>query len=149
MAPSMHARPQLKVWFTKLWEVEKADGKFLNFKPSCTPVLGEDGRLEVLRHSLQVAASLGGQTGQLPVDQENLESEFFEDGEDATVVVEDEVRDAIANMLNCHEQQILATPAPTKVSPTVAYKGHLIYKSTLVSQLNGNPFLSKDRLTRV
>jgi hypothetical protein len=35
------------------------------------------------------------------------------------------------------------------MSATVQYSGHKIYKSTLVSQLNGNPFLSKDRLTRV
>jgi hypothetical protein len=27
--------------------------------------------------------------------------------------------------------------------------GKVVYKSTLVNELNGNPFLSKDRLTRI
>jgi hypothetical protein len=31
----------------------------------------------------------------------------------------------------------------------VEFEGQKIYKSTLVSQLNSNPFLSKDRLARV
>lgn len=35
------------------------------------------------------------------------------------------------------------------VKPTVSYNGRQMYKSTLVSQLVGNPNLSKDRLTRV
>jgi hypothetical protein len=35
------------------------------------------------------------------------------------------------------------------VVPTVSYEGKIIYKSTLVSQLVGNPLLSKDRLTRI
>jgi hypothetical protein len=34
----------------------------------------------------------------------------------------------------------------TRVLAVVEYSGHPIYKSTLVSQLNGNPFLSKDQL---
>ena len=33
------------------------------------------------------------------------------------------------------------------VSPFVGYSRHQIYKSTLISQLNRNPFLSKNRLT--
>ena len=36
-----------------------------------------------------------------------------------------------------------------KIEPVVEYMGRAIYKSTLVSELNGNPFLSKDRLTRI
>jgi hypothetical protein len=36
-----------------------------------------------------------------------------------------------------------------KFEPTVEYSGKVIFKSTLVSELNGNPFLSKDRLTRI
>jgi hypothetical protein len=31
----------------------------------------------------------------------------------------------------------------------VKYSGKLLHKSTLVSELNGNPCLSKDRLTRI
>ncbi|KAL3701983.1 hypothetical protein R1sor_020005 [Riccia sorocarpa] len=36
-----------------------------------------------------------------------------------------------------------------KFDPMVSYDGHSIYKATLVSQLVGNPMLSKDRLTRI
>ncbi|KAL3684793.1 hypothetical protein R1sor_002815 [Riccia sorocarpa] len=38
---------------------------------------------------------------------------------------------------------------PVKFDPMVVYDGHSIYKATLVSQLVGNPTLSKDRLTRI
>ena len=36
-----------------------------------------------------------------------------------------------------------------KFEPTVSYLGKKIFKSTLVSELNGNSFLSKDRLTQI
>lgn len=59
------------------------------------------------------------------------------------------MRDAIADMLNTHEEQVTAVAAPSIIKPVVEFCGHFIYKSTLVSQLNGNPFLSKYILTRV
>lgn len=37
----------------------------------------------------------------------------------------------------------------SQISPFVEVDGKTLCKSTLVSQLNGNPTLSKDRLTRV
>jgi hypothetical protein len=37
----------------------------------------------------------------------------------------------------------------TKIIPTVDYSSKVLYKSALVSELNGNPYLSKDQLTRV
>ena len=36
-----------------------------------------------------------------------------------------------------------------KIVRTIEIGGHCIYKSTLVSQLNGNFVLSKDRLARI
>jgi len=39
--------------------------------------------------------------------------------------------------------------ANQKIQPTVEVEGHYIYKSTLVSQLNGNSFLSKDQLAQI
>ena len=50
-------------------------------------------------------------------------------------------------MLSEHEEQIQAIPMPVKVESFVEFGGHKLFKSTLVGQLNGNPFLSKDRLT--
>ena len=52
-------------------------------------------------------------------------------------------------MLDVDDDQVPTTLVQQKISSIVTYEGHSIYKSTLVSQLNGNPFLSKDRLTRV
>jgi len=43
MAPSVHTRANLKVWFNRPWEVEKVDEKFMRFKPSSNLVLEEDG----------------------------------------------------------------------------------------------------------
>lgn len=63
--------------------------------------------------------------------------------------MEDETRDAISDVLSAHEPQVSTRVAPSKVLPIVEYVGYVILKSTLVSQLNGNPFLSKDHLTRV
>jgi hypothetical protein len=41
------------------------------------------------------------------------------------------------------------SPVKVKYSPTVSMSGKTIFKSTLMNELNGNPFLSKDRLTRI
>jgi hypothetical protein len=68
---------------------------------------------------------------------------------DAATVAEIEARDVICTMLDNHESQVQDIASPEKVIPFVEYDGNVIYKSTLVSQLNGNPFLSKDRLIRV
>ena len=37
----------------------------------------------------------------------------------------------------------------SKIKPTISFLEKVIFKSTLVSKLNGNLFLSKDRLTRI
>ena len=52
-------------------------------------------------------------------------------------------------LLSEQEQQVSSSPSSSKILPIVTFQGHSIYKSTLVSQLNGNPYLSKDRLTRM
>ena len=83
------------------------------------------------------------------VDEATLKNDVFNDGLNATIVIEGEVRDAIFDMLGSHEDQPQSIPCPSQVHPIVQFSGHIIYKSTLVSQLNGNGFLSKDRLTRV
>lgn len=149
MAPSVHARANLKVWFNKPWELETTDEKFMKFKSTSKLVFGEDGDSEVIRHTLQQATSLEEEGDTVVPNQTHLESELFDDGQDIGMVAEGEVRDAIADMLNTHEEQVIAVAAPPSIVPVVEFGGHFIYKSTLVSQLNGNPFLSKDRLTRV
>jgi hypothetical protein len=80
--------------------------------------------------------------------------EPFDDGLSALEVAKNECRDAISAILDAAK---VPTDCPTvgdadsdtKIIPTVDYSGKVLYKSTLVSELNGNPYLSKDRLTRV
>ena len=66
---------------------------------------------------------------------------------------EEECRDAILQVLGWVEP---SPPMPStrhnhvqKIDPVVEYKVRAIYKSTLVGELNGNPFSSKNRLTRI
>lgn len=79
----------------------------------------------------------------------HVEAELPEDDVNPIVLAEMETRDVLAEMLSTHENQVVSELAPLRVIPVVEYGGHQILKSTLVSQLNANPFLSKDRLTRV
>ncbi|KAL3678263.1 hypothetical protein R1sor_021219 [Riccia sorocarpa] len=68
------------------------------------------------------------------------------DGVDDATIVGHETRHIMAEVL----QQVQCEGASvSKYDPMVAYDGHNIYKATLVSQLLGNPTLSKDRLTRI
>ncbi|KAL3692696.1 hypothetical protein R1sor_006347 [Riccia sorocarpa] len=68
------------------------------------------------------------------------------DGVDDATIVGHETKHIMAEVL----QQVQSEGASvSKYDPMVAYDGHSIYKATLVSQLLGNPTLSKDRLTRI
>lgn len=138
-----------KMWFLTPWIVEKADPQNFAYVPASKPVRGEDGDAEVLRADLEAVA-----TDQRTVDSNSSpadegEEELVEDGAANLVVVEAETCAAVAEMLNGEEPQLNSAIPVDKVIPFVEYGGHQIYKSTLVSQLNANPFLSKDRLTRV
>jgi hypothetical protein len=77
----------------------------------------------------------------------------FDDGPDEVPVLERECRDAITEMLDEVELPAAIDKDPAdlveKFEPTNEYSGKVIFKSTLVSELNGNPFLSKNRLIRI
>jgi hypothetical protein len=77
--------------------------------------------------------------------------EMWDDGVDPRVLFENEARDIISDVrsrVQCPNDGVGAgTSAPTVLyCPTVSMSGKVVYKSTLVNELNGNPFLSKDRL---
>lgn len=143
MSPSVHCAN--KVWFMTPWLVEKEDPHNFAYVLTKSPVRGEDDDGEVLRANIETNA----------LDHDSVDSnsntciegevDIVEDGAPNLLVVEFETQDAISEMLNLEEPQI----STDKVIPFVNYDGHYIYKSTLVSQLNANPFLSKDRLTKV
>jgi len=90
------------------------------------PVFGEDGDSEVIRHTLQQATSLEEEGDTAVPNQVHLESELFDDGQDIGMVAEGEVRDAIADMLNTHEEQVTAVAAPPIINPVVEFGGHFI-----------------------
>ena len=78
---------------------------------------------------------------------------IFDDGLDEVPVLERECRDAITKMLDKVELPTATDKDPTnlvgKFEPTVECSGKVIFKSMLVFRLNGNPFLSKDRLIQI
>ena len=63
--------------------------------------------------------------------------------------LEEETRNVFVKLLTDHKAQVSLVTILAKIVLVVSYEDHCNYKSTLVSQSNGNPYLSKDRLTRM
>jgi len=80
---------------------------------------------------------------------DTIEGSIDEDGAKHSATLEEETRNAIMDLFNRDEVQVSTIQTDEKIKPTVEVDDHCIYKSTLVSQLNGNNFLSKDRLVRI
>lgn len=79
--------------------------------------------------------------------REFAKEDMVVDGLQHTMVLEEETRDVIINILNEAEEQARLVHGVGRIVPTVEVGGHYIYKSILVSQWNGSVFLgSKDRL---
>lgn len=75
--------------------------------------------------------------------------DLVDDGVPTLMVVESKMRDILNEMLSNCKEQVQDMLTPLKVVSFVEFDGNRIFKSTLIGQLNGNPFLSKDRLTHV
>ena len=111
------------------------------------PVAGEDGDSEGIRHAIAEIFEASEQLeNTIAIDKADGE---FHDGVGIVEFIRDKTLHAFCDMLDKMDADINEIPKPTIVTPIVSYSGHQIYKSTLVSQLNGNPFFSKDGLTRV
>ena len=130
--------------------VDDGESKPVEFAyvPTTKPVREEDRDAEVLRIDLEAVV-----TDQTSVDNNSSlaneeEEDLVEDGAGNLLVVKAETCAAVFEMLNGEEPQMSSAILVEKVIPFVEYGSHQIYKSTLVSQLNANPFLSKDRLKR-
>ena len=78
-----------------------------------------------------------------------IDDDVVDDGLRLSTLVEEETCDVMTDQLNHVENQVTLGHGAGNILPTVEVDGHFIYKSTLVSQLNGNIFLSKDRLARI
>jgi hypothetical protein len=84
----------------------------------------------------------------------NLEDNLEDDGLDPVPIAENNCTDALAALMNKVEPPLVELESihlcgDNKIAPTIEYSGKVLYKLTLVSQLNGNLYLSKDQLTRI
>lgn len=146
MAPSREARK--KTWWTEPWIEEALDKTFMAYKAGARPTAGEDGDGEVLREAEREAAVQVD--GECELEHVDVDHEVFDDKLDPVAVASEEVVSIFDELLCSGVQQMGTIQSDaTIVSPTVRFGENVIYKSTLVSQLNVNPFLSKDRLTKV
>ena len=148
MAPSSQCTAEKKTWFYTPWLLEKSDPKHMSFTPGEKPIQGEDGDAEVLRSELECTRLEELLEEGLTPTTENAKG-IGEFDSEIQQQLEDDMGQVVNDMLNSQEVYALDPSGTPQVVPLIQFSGHTIYKSTLVSQLNGNPFLSKDRLTRV
>jgi hypothetical protein len=80
---------------------------------------------------------------------DSVEDNVVNNGLELSTLVEENTCHVIMNLLNQAEDQVSSVHGARNILPTVEVDGHSICKSTLISQLNDNIFLSKDRLARI
>ncbi|KAL3681114.1 hypothetical protein R1sor_024070 [Riccia sorocarpa] len=144
MAPHTGVRDQ--AWWKTPWKVEsdlKLSGAGMNRVDDPTDVDSD-----IIDAAETAETECPSWDMPLSRDSPEEDSELDEqgDGVDDATIVGHETRHIMAEVL----QQVQCEGANvSKYDPMVSYDGHSIYKATLVSQLLGNPTLSKDRLTRI
>ncbi|KAL3677806.1 hypothetical protein R1sor_020762 [Riccia sorocarpa] len=143
MAPHTGVRNQ--VWWKTPWITERELGLFersMEVSPESLESERDDGEAELA--DLNTIGDLWDLISQVPC--EGPKSELEDDGADDLAVAGHETRHIMSEVFHelCSDEQEVKM-----FDPMVSYDGHSIYKATLVSQLVGNPTLSKDRLTRI
>jgi len=126
--------------------VEKANPSSFRYVLFKRLVSGEDGNGEVLCHDLETNATPQASHDsncELPIEGEE---EISEDGSSSLTIVELETLDTILDVLSVEDPQVSTAILLEKVIPLVEFVGCKIFKSTLVSRLNFNLFLSTDTL---
>ena len=147
MAPSAQARD--KRWFVTPWKLEVEDHGHMAYLPSPIPIVGHDDHSKVIRHAIATAKIFeANEQVENIIAIDEVDGEFH-DGVGTVEFIRNEMHHVFHDILDNMDANISEVPKPTIVIPVVSYSCHQIYKSTLVSQLNGNPFLSKDRVTRI
>lgn len=112
--------------------------------------LGKDGDYEVLHKALDVASIIDVELDNNKFNNfDELEGNFEEDRVEDLTILEEETRQVVVEMVDSMELQVMSQASSSNILPIVTYKGHIIHKSTMVSQLNENLFISKNQLTRV
>ena len=153
MAPNLSMPARNKVWFDRPWEVELVDAQSFAFTIGTKPICGEDGDMEVLHEDIREKEQELQRRAELhkiqPIGKTDMEEELLDDGVPALRTAESEMHDIILELLSGHEDQVRDRLTLVKVVAFVEFDRHWIFKSTLVGQLNSNPFLSKSKLTLV
>ncbi|KAL3677704.1 hypothetical protein R1sor_020660 [Riccia sorocarpa] len=156
MAPSVHCRADKAAWFKRPWDFEDDLSAKLKDLTYSSPEEGDDGNVgsdvdeEPVGHLTSVEVDVDTKT-----DGE-LSSALAANAANVQAVTIVECAHVIGEMKDAmHERccgrdvnQILGKTINPQV-PLPGKSGEVIWKARLVSQLNGNPFLSKDRLQRV
>jgi hypothetical protein len=129
-------------WFNEPWKVGKGDLKHLVYVPLKRTTIGEDGNCEVFRNHFDEELELIPPPGVTHVEVNLIVDELGD-----VAIIELETQDAIVDMLNEIENGFLVDGGCIENAfyLIVEYERNKIFKSTLVSQFNANPFFSKDR----
>ncbi|KAL3678512.1 hypothetical protein R1sor_021468 [Riccia sorocarpa] len=145
MAPHTGVRDQ--TWWKAPWANEKDLGVFAkaNDVSTCPADTARDTEAEEYDGGIADLNTIGDLWDLASPLQAGGSDSEEDDGADDLAVVGHEARHVMSEVL----QQVCSDEEVTKFDPLVIYDGHSIYKATLVSQLVGNPTLSKDRLTRI
>jgi hypothetical protein len=109
----------------------------MSFKLVARPVQGEVGDGEVMREDVRVSVELQIES---PLGDEVETSLVFDDGIDHAATVKHEVRGIVNEMISFASQENVIVLNTVPFSSTVKFEDNIIFKSTLVSQLNVNPF---------
>ncbi|KAL3678685.1 hypothetical protein R1sor_021641 [Riccia sorocarpa] len=159
MAPSAHCNREAARWFRRPWDFEQS--LQATFKEFISEDAEEDDNDDTIRANNKKEEVLGETPPLLDVNAED--EEHLQQAIEANAPLEQE--EAIAEVHHIlHEMQDIAEAARKQKSitdvmplkkqvnlqvPIPGKNGEYIWKARLVSQLNGNPFLSKDHLQRV
>ncbi|CAM6085927.1 unnamed protein product [Calypogeia fissa] len=159
MAPSIHCQPSKARWFHQPWQFEQVLQKNSTDLASSPAEIGDDGDME-LQSTNENTSNIGDphcrEEATPVVDLEASESQILSVLEANAVVEERHSILGVQHVL--HEMQDALVPPPifsrlgARINPKVSLPGQpgeYIWKARLVSQLNDNAFLSKDRLQRV
>ncbi|KAL3680273.1 hypothetical protein R1sor_023229 [Riccia sorocarpa] len=159
MAPSSHCNKEAAMWFRRPWDFEQS--LQATFKEFISEDTEEDDNDDTIGANNRKEEVLGETPPLLDVNAED--EEHLQQAIEANAPLEQE--EAIAEVHHIlHEMQDITEaarkqksltdvmPLKKQINPQVPIpgkNGEYIWKARLVSQLNGNPFLSKDRLQRV
>jgi hypothetical protein len=145
MAPSTMDRNNK--WFFKPWVAESKDhSSGFTYKPTNRLIPGEDGDTRIMRVTIEDATDESFSS-----TLNTSEGTVVDDELNAVELLQHEAQDVITEVLTegsnkAPEGSVDNSMEMVKYSLIMRLNGKSVYKSTLVNELNGNPFLLKDRL---